>query len=342
MRNQPVKRYDGEPLTRVDVQHAMLCYLFSDTRRVFTNPRAGPRGPATSTFVQALGEAPSSEAEKAPAAGQPPAVQVQVAQAIGGPFPTTVWPYGQSAGSARRSDEREEEFSEWKTRRTAYLEWREANYPSSITPVAEGGEHNMQWEHPGAEKLTFKELYIEALMNSSKCTKSMREKCLLDEEYAEDFSKVCLLVNVGRINTTLAFYPEMKTILRSYHPVPSLQKALIPLLSSIPLDAFTAEDADTPEEIEWGKQMQQERAAFLVRFQEEEQAKVLANGGSIEEDATNDEAKPKRQDGMHDDVEDGSGANAEEEVLDEPFSNASLARILLVHRHLREMRQGTM
>lgn len=654
MRNQPVKRYDGEPLTRVDVQHAMLCYLFSDTRRVFTNPRAGPRGPATSTFVQALGEAPSSEAEKAPAAGQPPAVQVQVAQAIGGPFPTTVWPYGQSAGSARRSDEREEEFSEWKTRRTAYLEWREANYPSSITPVAEGGEHNMQWEHPGAEKLTFKELYIEALMNSSKCTKSMREKCLLDEEYAEDFSKVCLLVNVGRINTTLAFYPEMKTILRSYHPVPSLQKsentrrnmqdaprmksllkavllpyerpgppggtatasaaarhnvgedteevpadlaeiarrlrrsrtpptsvvtliflltqqandvtalhfpapydvhslffpqashplsakqraeaflwliyhylegpaaltpgapgtenpfddhhstaarqraheawvangsvpltetqplwrgvlnpayaqwkethevgttdeekkkarqraeqtdpcpeaytdrALIPLLSPIPLDAFTAEDADTPEEIEWGKQMQQERAAFLVRFQEEEQAKVLANGGSIEEDATNDEAKPKRrinpgtqscyplanilanaaaagsnqgaltrspigfvkrarlssrqthkdsressvaipEDGMHDDVEDGSGhhpslwdlaleepannaqaslleetwrsvrapkgANAEEEVLDEPFSNASLARILLVHRHLREMRQGTM
>jgi len=42
--------------------------------------------------------------------------------------------------------------------------------------------------------------------------------------YAVEFAKMCLLVNVGRINTTLAFYHEMRTILRSYHPVPSLMK----------------------------------------------------------------------------------------------------------------------
>ncbi|KOS14292.1 hypothetical protein Malapachy_3925 [Malassezia pachydermatis] len=230
VRNQPVKRYDGEPLTRTDVQHAMLCYLFSDTRRVFTNPRPGTRGAPMSSFVQNIekgDDTPSNEADRNALKNAPPAVQASVAAAMAGPFPTYVWPYGQSAGSARRADESPAELEAWKERREAYMSWRDTNYPSSITPTAEleDDAKNSPWEHPGAEKLTFKELYIEALMNSSKCTKSMREKCFLDEEYAEDFSKVCLLVNVGRINTTLAFYPEMKTILRSYHPVPSLQKS---------------------------------------------------------------------------------------------------------------------
>lgn len=231
-RNQPVKRYDGEPLTRTDVQHAVLCYLFSDTRRVFTNPRAGSRGAPMSTFVQSVANsedlplAANADPDRHALANSPRAVQACVASAVAGPFPTFVWPYGQSAGSARRADETDEERAAWNARRTEYLEWRDATYPFSITPEAElENAPPSPWAHPGAEKLTFKELYIEALMNSSKCTKSMREKCFVDEEYAEDFSKVCLLVNVGRINTTLAFYPEMKTILRSYHPVPSLQKS---------------------------------------------------------------------------------------------------------------------
>ena len=65
--------------------------------------------------------------------------------------------------------------------------------------------------------------------------------------FAIEFAKVSLLTNVGRINTTMAcpylfpagfwysyspnsfislplVFPEMKTALRSYHPVPSLQK----------------------------------------------------------------------------------------------------------------------
>lgn len=42
-------------------------------------------------------------------------------------------------------------------------------------------------------------------------------------QFAISFCKVALLVNVGRINTTLAFYPSMKTALRTYHPIPSLQ-----------------------------------------------------------------------------------------------------------------------
>ncbi|WFD29456.1 RNA helicase [Malassezia sp. CBS 17886] len=237
-RNQPVKRYDGEPLTRMDVQHAILCYLLSDTRRVFTNPRPGPRGTPMSTIVQMRsavsgvgGGSGAGDEEDADGTAPPlaPAVQATVAAAVTGPFPAFVWPYGQSVGSARRSDETPEEFEAWQQRRAEYTAWRDAHFPASITPVGELDEEDAAatraWEHPGAEKLTFKELYLEALLNSSKCTKSMREKCLQDEEYAEDFSKVCLLVNVGRINTTLAFYPEMKTILRSYHPVPSLQKS---------------------------------------------------------------------------------------------------------------------
>ncbi|KAJ9124231.1 hypothetical protein QFC22_001029 [Naganishia vaughanmartiniae] len=42
----------------------------------------------------------------------------------------------------------------------------------------------------------------------------------------DSYAKICLLVNVGRINTTFAFYPAMRTVLRTYHSVPSLQKTL--------------------------------------------------------------------------------------------------------------------
>lgn len=40
----------------------------------------------------------------------------------------------------------------------------------------------------------------------------------------DGYAKICLLVNIGRINTTFAFYPAMRTVLRTYHSVPSLQK----------------------------------------------------------------------------------------------------------------------
>lgn len=44
------------------------------------------------------------------------------------------------------------------------------------------------------------------------------------ETFASEFAKISLLVNVGRINTTMAFFPDMKTALRTYHHIPSLQK----------------------------------------------------------------------------------------------------------------------
>ncbi|KAF8078417.1 hypothetical protein FPV67DRAFT_1465198 [Lyophyllum atratum] len=75
------------------------------------------------------------------------------------------------------------------------------------------------WREPDAW-----ELYVSALYNSSKCSKVLREKMVETPAFAIELAKISLLTNVGRINTTMAFFPEMKTALRTYHPVPSLQK----------------------------------------------------------------------------------------------------------------------
>lgn len=53
-------------------------------------------------------------------------------------------------------------------------------------------------------KVTFCELYVNSILNSPKCTKVARDKMIETPSYAVEFAKMCLLVNVGRINTTLA------------------------------------------------------------------------------------------------------------------------------------------
>ena len=52
-------------------------------------------------------------------------------------------------------------------------------------------------------KLTFANLYIESMARSSKCSRVVREKLLLDRELAISVAMVSLLVNVGKMNTTL-------------------------------------------------------------------------------------------------------------------------------------------
>ncbi|KAF9569758.1 hypothetical protein CPC08DRAFT_739048 [Agrocybe pediades] len=80
--------------------------------------------------------------------------------------------------------------------------------------------------HPpvAGSKVTFADLYVSALYASSKCSKVLKEKMVEIPAFSIEFAKIALLTNVGRINTTMAFFPEMKTALRTYHPVPSLQK----------------------------------------------------------------------------------------------------------------------
>ncbi|EGO01145.1 hypothetical protein SERLA73DRAFT_179227 [Serpula lacrymans var. lacrymans S7.3] len=73
-------------------------------------------------------------------------------------------------------------------------------------------------------KIRFCDLYVNALYHSSKCSKVLKDKMNETPPFAIELAKISLLTNVGRINTTMAFFPEMKTALRTYHPVPSLQK----------------------------------------------------------------------------------------------------------------------
>ncbi|OHE92652.1 INO80 chromatin remodeling complex Ies1 [Colletotrichum orchidophilum] len=69
----------------------------------------------------------------------------------------------------------------------------------------------------------FADLYIDTMSRSSKTSKVLRDKLLTDRAAAKGMAMVCLLVNIGRMNTTLNFFPEMRAQLRTYHAIPSLQ-----------------------------------------------------------------------------------------------------------------------
>ncbi|KAI8633112.1 hypothetical protein F5Y19DRAFT_288975 [Xylariaceae sp. FL1651] len=79
------------------------------------------------------------------------------------------------------------------------------------------------YEPGSSEKQSFADLYIDTMARSSKTSKVLRDKLLSDREAAKGMAMVCLLVNVGRMNTTLNFFPEMRAQLRTYHAIPSLQ-----------------------------------------------------------------------------------------------------------------------
>ncbi|CAL3963198.1 hypothetical protein PZA11_000885 [Diplocarpon coronariae] len=69
----------------------------------------------------------------------------------------------------------------------------------------------------------FADLYLDTMARSSKTSKILRDKLLTEHEPAKNMAMVCLLVNLGRMNTTLNFFPEMRAQLRTYHAIPSLQ-----------------------------------------------------------------------------------------------------------------------
>lgn len=72
-------------------------------------------------------------------------------------------------------------------------------------------------------KLTFAELYVRTLADSSKSLRVLRERLIREVDMGIAVSKVCLLVNAGRMNTTVNFVPDMRSALRTYHLIPSLQ-----------------------------------------------------------------------------------------------------------------------
>ncbi|RDW57935.1 putative INO80 chromatin remodeling complex (Ies1) [Aspergillus mulundensis] len=75
----------------------------------------------------------------------------------------------------------------------------------------------------GEKNLDFADIYIDAMARSSKTSKILKDKLQSDKQAAISMAMVCLLVNFGRMNTTLNFFPEMRAQLRTYHSIPSLQ-----------------------------------------------------------------------------------------------------------------------
>jgi len=53
-------------------------------------------------------------------------------------------------------------------------------------------------------KLTFRDLYLNTILHSPKCSRGPRDKALENQDFGTEFSKMSLLTNVGRINTTMA------------------------------------------------------------------------------------------------------------------------------------------
>ncbi|KAE8551691.1 hypothetical protein TMatcc_001667 [Talaromyces marneffei ATCC 18224] len=75
----------------------------------------------------------------------------------------------------------------------------------------------------GVKNLDFADVYIDCMARSSKTSKILKDKLQSDKKAAISMAMVCLLVNFGRMNTTLNFFPEMRAQLRTYHSIPSLQ-----------------------------------------------------------------------------------------------------------------------
>lgn len=55
----------------------------------------------------------------------------------------------------------------------------------------------------GLRPQNFADLYIDTMARSSKTSRVLRDKLLSDREAAKGMAMVCLLVNMGRMNTTL-------------------------------------------------------------------------------------------------------------------------------------------
>ena len=55
----------------------------------------------------------------------------------------------------------------------------------------------------GEAKYCFADIYLDAMARSSKCSKILKDKLLTERPAALNMAMVCLLVNVGRMNTTL-------------------------------------------------------------------------------------------------------------------------------------------
>ncbi|KAI5835498.1 hypothetical protein K523DRAFT_260769 [Schizophyllum commune Tattone D] len=86
-------------------------------------------------------------------------------------------------------------------------------------------DENKAFTEPlSGEKMSFRDVYVSAIRNSPKASPALKNKMAQSQDYATDFGMLALLTNVGRLSATMGFFPEMKTAVRTYHPIPSLQR----------------------------------------------------------------------------------------------------------------------
>ncbi|KAF2666055.1 hypothetical protein BT63DRAFT_481864 [Microthyrium microscopicum] len=101
--------------------------------------------------------------------------------------------------------------------------WRKDIQFDFLKEVFEDKQEVFHKASDGSFNNTFADIYLDAMAKSSKCSKILKDKLLSDRPAGVNMAMVCLLVNVGRMNTTLNFFPEMRAQLRTYHSIPSLQ-----------------------------------------------------------------------------------------------------------------------
>ena len=118
--------------------------------------------------------------------------------------------------------------------------WRKDIQYSFLRAVFEDETKVFTLDVDGSKGHTFADIYINAMARSSKTSKVLKEKLLSDRQSAMNMAMICLLVNVGRMNTTLncklprrlfgttantrtLVFPEMRAQLRTYHSIPCLQ-----------------------------------------------------------------------------------------------------------------------
>lgn len=81
--------------------------------------------------------------------------------------------------------------------------WREDIQLEFLRNVFDDDKRCFTMASDGTKGHTFADTYIDAMARSSKTSKVLKEKLLADRAGAMSMAMICLLVNVGRMNTTL-------------------------------------------------------------------------------------------------------------------------------------------
>ena len=120
--------------------------------------------------------------------------------------------------------------------------WRKDIQYAFLRAVFEDETRAFTLEGDGSKNHSFAEIYIHAMARSSKTSKVLREKLLSDREAATNMAMICLLVNVGRMNTTLNCMPSSAiregTVLTRTQSSPKCEPSFAPTTRS-PACRFT-------------------------------------------------------------------------------------------------------